>query len=92
MFITSCDFSKAQKWTFKPILEGYRQIVHLEREKCLSYDKQTITKKQKSSSMLHFLSNVVKEVVQDMDSPTLEECNGQNQNQLWSLNLAAKWH
>ena len=92
LVIRNCDFSKAQKWTFKPILEGYGQIVHLEREKCLSYDKQTITKKRKSSSMLHFLSNVVKEVVQDMDSPTLEECNGQNQNQLWSLNLAAKWH
>jgi polypeptide N-acetylgalactosaminyltransferase len=90
LFITSCDFSKAQKWLFKPILDGYGQIVHQESEKCMSFARQTT--KHKSSSILHFLSNVVIEAVQEMDSPILEECNDLDHSQLWSLNLAAKWH
>lgn len=92
LVITSCDFSKAQKWLFKPILDDFGQIIHQESEKCLSFDRKTITTKHKPSSILHFLSNVVKEAVQEMDSPMLEECNEHIQNQLWSLNLAAKWH
>ena len=92
LVITSCDFSKAQKWLFKPILDNFGQIIHQKSEKCLSFDKKTITTKHKSSSILHFLSNVVKEAVQEMDSPMLEKCNEHKQNQLWSLNLASKWH
>ena len=92
LFITSCDFSKAQKWLFKPILDGYGQIVHQESEKCMSFARQTTATKHKSSSILHFLTNIVIEAVQEMDSPILEECNDHDHNQLWSLNLAAKWH
>ena len=92
LVITSCDFNKAQVWLFKPILDGYGQIIHQELEKCISFDRQTKTTKHKTSSLLHFLSNVVKEAVQEMDSPILEKCNENKQNQLWSLNFAAKWH
>ena len=92
LVITSCNFSKTQTWLFKPILDNFGQIIHQESDKCLSFDKQTVTTKHKSSSILHFLSNVVKEAVQEMNSPMLEECNEYKQNQLWSLNLASKWH
>ena len=92
LVITSCDFSKAQKWLFKPILDGYGQIIHQDFEKCISFDRQTKTTQHKTRSLLHFLSNVVTEAVQEMDSPILEKCNENKQNQLWSLNFAAKWH
>ena len=91
LVIDSCDFSKGQKWIFKPNVDGYGHIIHIDQNKCLSFQKQKDDKKLKSNAMLHFLSNVVKDVIQEMDRPTLEECKESNQNQLWSLNLAAKW-
>ena len=56
LVITSCDFSEAQKWLFKPILDNFGQIIHQKSEKWASFDKQTITIKLKSSSIMYFLS------------------------------------
>lgn len=67
------------------------QIIHKEKNTCLSFNKQSSNAKVQSKSMLHFLSNVVKEAVQEMDTPILQECNEYDENQLWLLNLAAKW-
>ena len=84
---------KAQKWTFKPMSDDNGQIIHQEKNNCLSFNKKqsSNTTKVQSKSMLHFLSNVVKEAVQEMDTPILQECNEYDENQLWLLNLAAKW-
>ena len=41
--------------------------------------------------MLNFLSNVVKDVMREMPTPELAQCDENDRDQLWSMNLEAKW-
>ena len=90
-----CDFSKVQKWTFKPIQDNFGLFVHQTSEQCLTYshhDAGTNGKqKQKSKSMLKFLSNVVTDLGRNFSAPILSPCDDQDSKQLWAMNLASKW-
>lgn len=82
----SCDFSDEQKWTYKPISDSLGQLIHRHSERCLTFDaKDKKQSKSKKSAMLNFLSNVVKDVVMEMPTPTMEECKEATESQLWSL-------
>ena len=88
-----CDFSKVQKWTFKPTSENnFGLFVHQESEQCLTYSPDNANNsKQKSKSMLKFLSNVVTDLGRNFSAPILSPCDDQDSKQLWSMNLASKW-
>ena len=90
VLLKGCNSDSFQRWTFKPLSDNQGQVIHEESERCLSYPKSS-QPKPKNKSMLHFLSNVVKEVVQDMPLPLLEQCNESNPDQLWAMNGPAKW-
>ena len=90
-----CEFSKVQKWTFKPTSENnFGLFVHQESEQCLTYSPDNANnskQKQKSKSMLKFLSNVVTDLGRNFSAPILSPCDDQDSKQLWSMNLASKW-
>ena len=90
-----CDFSKVQKWTFKPSENNFGLFVHKESEQCLSYSHDDGSngkkQKQKSKSMLKFLSNVVTDLGRNFSAPILSPCDDQDSKQLWTMNLASNW-
>ena len=85
--LIGCDFSKAQKWTFK-LLRGksFGQLIHMEDGLCLTF-KASEKPGKKSKSMLAFLSNVVTDLATDLPVPFLSDCDETKAKQLWSMNL-----
>ena len=67
--------------------------MHQESEKCLKFTPQTKSKKRfgPKRSVLRFLSDVVKDVSKEIALPFLDECDENDQDQLWSMNLEVKW-
>ena len=86
-----CDFSKIQKWTYKPMDDDFGLFIHQEDGLCLTYSHDEGQKSKKSKSMLKFLSKVVTDLGRTFSSPTLNKCDEQDPKQLWAMNLASKW-
>ena len=87
--LIGCDFSKAQKWTFKLIRgKDYGQLIHIEDGLCLTFTSKASNKpNKKSKSMLAFLSNVVTDLGTDLPVPFLSDCDETNAKQFWSMNF-----
>ena len=85
-----CDTSNEQKWTYKPLTSTHGQLIHVQSEKCLSFSKKS-GGKRKSKSMLNFLSSVVKDVIQEMPRPLMQDCNEDDHSQWWAMNRQVNW-
>ena len=79
----NCDFSHNQKWKYQD-----SKLIHELSGKCLTFSQPK--SKQKSKSMLNFLSNVVKDMARELSTPQLKVCD-EDTNQKWILNQSVNW-
>ena len=93
-FFMPCDFQAKQKWKFdKSSDTGIGRLINIDTRQCLHFSSKDFgleQKLKKRNKMLSFLAKVVKDTVEEIQTPYLSDCKESLQpppitSQAWQL-------
>ena len=93
-FFMPCDFQAKQKWKFDKISDtGIGRLINIDTRQCLHFSSKDFgleQKLKKRNKMLSFLAKVVKDTVEEIQTPYLSDCKESPQpppikSQAWQL-------
>ena len=77
-FFMPCDFQAKQKWKFEESSDtGIGRLINIDTRQCLHFSSKDFgleQKLKKRNKMLSFLAKVVKDTVEEIQTPYLSDC------------------